>query len=376
MSVLAAIVALCVVIILHELGHYLAAVWTGMKVDRFSVFGIGPAILKLGTWRGTEFVVSAIPFGAYVLIRGMEPEPGHGPAVVDGEDLDDLDDLDQDALAKARAASQAEQRSHNFRDKPLWARAAVLAGGPIANYLTAMILFFVVFIAAGVDGPVNRVEVTQLTDGQPAATAGMEVGDHIIAVGDTAIDPAEGTPGVVSVTKPFRGQTVDITVQRGDEQLVLPVTPNADEDEPALGAMLATGSDRREVGAGEAAGLAVTEPFRVTQVQLVGLYRLITGQLEAKVGGPVQIVAHIASSVKSGLITFLKTAALISTLLGMFNLLPLPALDGGRLTFLGYEALSRRKASPRIEELVHGYGMLALLLLIAVITVGDIKSLL
>jgi len=370
MSILAAIAALCVVIILHEAGHYLAAIWTGMKVDRFSVFGIGPSILKLGTWRGTEFVISAIPFGAFVLIRGMEPEPEPDVPMVDADALDD------DAWAKARAANRAEAASVNFRDKPLWARAFVLAGGPLANYLTAMLLFFVVFLAVGVAGPIDRIEVTGLSEGQPAATAGMEVGDRITEIGGTPVDLAKGTQGIVEVTKPFRGQTIDITVLRDGEELTLAVSPNADEDEPALGAMLASGSERQPVGGGEAAGKAIREPFVVTGQQLTGLYKLITGQLEAKVGGPVQIVAHIATSVENGLISFIKTAAIISTLLGMFNLLPLPALDGGRLAFLGYEALARRKASPRIEEMVHGYGMLALLILIAIITIGDIRSLL
>lgn len=376
MSIVAAIAALCVVIILHEAGHYLAAIWTGMKVDRFSIFGIGPTVLRLGTWRGTEFVISAIPFGAFVLIRGMEPRPYDDEDTIDGDELDDLDPVEQDAWAKARAAARAEESTSNYRDKALWKRALVLAGGPLANYLTAMILFFVVFVSAGVDGPINRVEITQLSDGQPAATAGLLVGDRIIAVGDVSIDPRLGTPGVVEATAPHRGKTVDVVVEREGQQLTIPITPNAAEDEPALGAMLATGSDRRAVGVGEAASMAVTQPFVVTQQQLIGLYKLITGQLKAKVGGPVQIVAHIASSVQSGLITFLKTAAIISTLLGMFNLLPLPALDGGRLTFLLFEAIARRRASPRIEEMVHGYGMLVLLLFIAVVTVGDIRSLL
>lgn len=376
MSIFAAIVALCVVIIIHEAGHYLAAVWTGMKVDRFSVFGIGPTIVRLGTWRGTEFVISAIPFGAFVLIRGMEPSDEGEPLGREGDAIDD------DAWAKAVAAAGGvrqpvaplRQASPNFRDKPLWARAAVLAGGPLANYLTAMVLFFGVFLAAGVPGPADRIEITKVSEGQPAATAGLREGDRIVKVGEVAIDPAQGTQAVVEATTPHRGHTVDVTVLRDGQELVLPVTPNADEAEPALGAMLAQGADNRAVGMGEAAALAVNEPIRITKVQLVGLYKWATGQLQAEMQGPARIVKHIATSIESGLVSFLKTAALISTLLGMFNLLPLPALDGGRLTFLGYEALSRRRASARVEELVHGYGMLALLVLIALVTVGDIRS--
>jgi regulator of sigma E protease len=282
--------------------------------------------------------------------------------------------VDDDAWAKARAANQTAAASHNFRDKPLWARALVLAGGPAANYLTAMLLFFAVYLAAGVPGTPDRIEVTQLTEGQPAVTAGIEPGDRIVKVGDTVIDPAKGTPAVVEATAPHRGKVVAITVLRDGEELVKEVAPNADEDEPALGAILVQGADARHVRAGEAAALAIQQPMLITRMQLVGLYRWITGQLQAEMQGPARIVKHIATSIESGLLSFLKMAALISTLLGMFNLLPLPALDGGRLTFLVYEALARRRASGRIEEMVHGYGMLALLVLIALVTVGDIRS--
>jgi regulator of sigma E protease len=357
MSIVAAIVALCVVIILHELGHYLAAVWTGMKVDRFSVFGIGPTILKLGTWRGTEFVISAIPFGAFVLIRGME--------ISDEERAFAGDAIDEDAWAKAKEASP------NYRDKPLWARAAVLAGGPLANYLTAMVLFFAVYMAAGVPGPASRIEVTQVAEGKPAATAGLEVGDRIVAIGDTPIDPVAGSQAVIDVLVAHPGEALPITLVRNGETVVKTVQPS---DEGKIGAGLAPGSDSVPVSAGEAAVLAVERPLAITRAQLVGLYKWITGQLDAEMQGPARIVQHIATSIESGLISFLKTAALISTLLGMFNLLPLPALDGGRLTFLGYEAVARRRASGRVEELVHGYGMLVLLVLIALVTVGDIRS--
>lgn len=367
MSYVAAIVALCIVIILHEAGHYFAAVWSGMKVDRFSVFGIGPTILKLGTWRGTDFVISAIPFGAFVLIRGMEPDPD-----ADTTTTVDADDLDDDAWEKARVAGRAEEGSVNFRDKPLWARAAVLAGGPVANYLTAIILFFVVFASAGVPGPADRVLLSQVTEDRPAAAAGLEPGDRLLAIGGTELDPTAGTLPVAELIKANEGAPVEITILRDDQTLTKTVQVG---DDGTIGVGLVTAGPNREVGVGEAAGMAFVEPWSVTTKQLVGLYKLVTGQISAKVGGPVAIVSHIATSVQTGIISFLTTAAIISTLLGLFNLLPLPALDGGRLTFLGYEALARRRASPRVEELVHGYGMLALLVLIAIITVGDIRSL-
>lgn len=367
MSIVVAIVALCIVIILHEAGHYLAAVWTGMKVDRFSVFGIGPTILKLGTWRGTEFVISAIPFGAFVLIRGMEPDPD-----ADTPSLDDDDDLDDDdAWRKAKAAGRAE--SVNFRDKPLWARAIVLAGGPIANYITATLLFFGIYALAGVPGPAEHIEITRVVADQPAAAAGVEPGDRILAVAGTEVEPTKGNPGVIELIKAHPGQTIELTLLRNGETVTTPVTTT---EEGKIGAELQPGGPNVDVPTGEALGMAVVKPWAVTKAQLVGLYKLITGQITAQVGGPVAITKAIANSVQKGLVSFLTITAIISTLLGLFNLLPLPALDGGRLTFLGYEAIARRRASARVEEMVHGYGMLALLVLIAIITVGDIRSLL
>jgi regulator of sigma E protease len=374
MSIFAAIVALCVVIVIHEAGHYLAAVWTGMKVDRFSVFGIGPAILKLGTWRGTEFVISAIPFGAFVLIRGMEPgddEPGPRSGT---------DAIDDDAWAKAIHAAKggsagpagpakAKPASPNFRDKPLWARAAVLAGGPLANYLAAMVLVFGLFSVVGKQGQVTHIEVTEVFAGLPAATAGLEVGDRIIEIGGTTVEPKANIGPVIEVIQAHAGKPLEITIERRGQTVFETVEPN---DEGKIGAGLAGIREWIPVGAGEATLLAVEWPLARSKEQLVGLYQYITRQIDAEMQGPVGIVKGIASSIERGLVPFITMTALISTLLGLFNLLPLPALDGGRLSFLAYEALARRRANGRTEELVHGYGMLALLSLIAVVTLREL----
>jgi regulator of sigma E protease len=349
---LVAIVALCVVIIVHELGHYLAAVWTGMKVDRFSVFGIGPAIVKLGTWRGTEFVIGAIPFGAYVLIRGMEPEDPQAPT----------------DPATRRA-------SENFRDKPLLSRLFVIAGGPLANYVAAMLLYFGVFAGPGMPGPLAAIEVAGVHDGSIAAQVGLQEGDELVSIAGTEIDPARKGADVVEATRSGRGYVIPIVVRR-DGELVQEFVGLPDEEGAMLGIdMRGRIGPREQVGLGTAASEAVRTPLRESGRQLEGLYLLVTGQLEASMQGPVGIVKEIARSADAGLISLITTAAFISTLLGLFNLLPLPALDGGRLCFLVYEGLARRRANPRVEELVHGYGMMALLALILLVTVGDVRRL-
>ena len=340
-AVLVAIAALCVVIILHELGHYLAAVWTGMRVDRFSVFGIGPPILRFGKWRGTEFVISAIPFGAYVQIRGMEP--------------DDAPEPDPSA----------------FREKPLRSRMLVIAGGPIANYIAAIAMLIGLYGTVGV--PVTEaIEIDTVAPDSAAAAAGLLPGDRVIAIGDTKIDPSLDGRDVSATTNRLRGQTIDVVVQRDGELVTVPATLSTDASKGALGIGPRLVSKHVPVPFDVAVSAGFQQPFLESAKQLAGLGMLITGN--ASVHGPVVMVEQMAKEAKVGFLPFVLQAAFISTMLGLFNLLPLPALDGGRLVFLAYEGLARRRAAARIEEAVHGYGMLALLVLIAVITVGDIRG--
>lgn len=348
-TAVAAIVALCVVIIIHEFGHYIAAVWTGMKVDRFSVFGIGPPIVRFGTWRGTEFVLSAIPFGAYVQIRGMEADDGSSPAV-------------------------DRESSVNFRDKPLLSRMLVLAGGPIANYVGAMLLFFGVFAIAGLSGPAEAIEVTSVTAGSAAEAAGVQAGDRLVAVADTEIDPTREGEDIALASQANKGNDVVLGVVRDGARLELPASLPADGD-MILGVHMMAIKPRQPVPIGVAAREAVFQPYAITRDQLVGLYRLIAGQIKANVSGPVGIVQTIARAADRGFVEFVLMAAFISTLLGMFNLLPLPALDGGRLAFRLYEGIASRRANARVEDMVHGYGMVALLGLILLVTVGDVRRL-
>jgi regulator of sigma E protease len=235
-------------------------------------------------------------------------------------------------------------------------------------------LFFGIFAGAGVQR-VDRITVGEFAEDSAGQVAGMEIGDEIVRIGDTEVDPAQRQPGIVAATKPHAGKPVDIVVRRDGE--LVTVTPTLPEDTHAMGVILTEHASRQAVSLGEAARRGLREPFRQTKVQLVALGQLFTGQIStSKMEGPVKIVGYIAKSAEAGLVPFVFMAALISTLLGMFNLLPLPALDGGRLSFLVYEAIARRRANPRVEEMVHGYGMLALLALILLITVGDIRSML
>ncbi|PRQ02374.1 Metalloprotease MmpA [Enhygromyxa salina] len=345
-----AILALSVLIIIHEFGHYVCAKIGGMHVDRFSVIGIGPVILKLFTWKGTEFVISAIPFGAYVHIVGMEPE--------------------EYAQDEEGNLPDPPQGYRNFRDSPLWARLLAIAGGPIANYLAAMILVIAAFAAVGVKEPVG-VEVADFGLGSPAAAAGVEVGDEILAVDGEPVSGPDYRQSVIDLTQDKLGTTVELSIDREGEQLLYPVALNPEA--PALNTSLTNKGEYIPISPAKAVALGAKWPFTQTARQLKGLWSLVTGKTEAKVGGPVAIAKAIKGSADRGVIDFVVFSALISTVLGMFNLLPLPALDGGRLIFLIYELIARRPPNKVLEERIHMGGMIALLGLIAWATVNDVR---
>jgi regulator of sigma E protease len=353
-----AILALSVLIIIHEFGHFACAKLGGMHVDRFSVIGIGPVILKLFTWKGTEFVISAIPFGAYVHIVGVEPE--------------------EYAMDEQGNLPPPPAGYRNFRDSPLWARLLAIVGGPAANYLAAMLLIIGAVSAVGIKEPVG-VEVAAFGYGSPAAAAGIAVGDEIVSIDGEPISGPDYRQSVIDLTADKLGTTVEIAVMRPSElgesgefeTLAFPVALNAQA--PALNASLANKGDFVPVSPTRAIAYGVEWPFAKTREQLVGLWSLITGTTEAKVGGPVAIAKAIKVSADKGFVDLIVFSALISTVLGMFNLLPLPALDGGRLIFLFYELIARRPPNKVLEERIHMVGMIGLLGLIAWATVNDVR---
>jgi len=363
MDWLYAILALSSLIVIHEFGHYVAARIGGMHVDTFSVLGIGPVIVELGEYKGTRFVLSAIPFGAYVHIVGMEPE--------DDENDPKLSPEEQRAVRvdKAAAANRAKEMGYSdYRDRPLWARALALFGGPGANYLAAMFIAVAVFVGFGMP---TQVQITSFADDSGAQAAGLQTGDAFVRIGDLDVVGASPSLLLNEATSNYRGQTVEVTVRRGDNELTEPVALATEG--PALGVNLGVNFVQGSVGAAIYQG--VKYPFIHTKIQLNGLWSMITGKTSGKVGGPVAIARTYKQSLALGLPQFLLFGALISTVLGMFNLLPLPALDGGRLFFLGIEAISGRKVSQTVEGWIHASGLIALLGFLLVVTVFDVKEL-
>lgn len=360
-----AILALSVLIIVHEFGHFLAAKATGMHVDTFSVIGIGPVILRLGEWRGTQFVISAIPFGAYVHIVGMEPEEDENDPKLSEAEREEI--RAHNEAGRKRAESMGYQ---DYRDRPAWAQALALFGGPFANYIAAMVIAGGVFLSAGMPAKTSIADFSDCDS--PARQAGLLPGDVYLSVAGTPVD----AQNLNTVTGEHLGETVEIVVERGGEQVAYDVALN--EQAPAL----QTGLNPvlEPVSAGEALAAGIMYPIANTATQLRGLGRMVTGRAKGNVGGPVEIVRQMKKSAKMGAANFFLLAALISTVLGMFNLLPVPALDGGRLVFVGWNALAKRvgkrlEVNPHLEATIHGYGLLVLMAFLLYATWGDIQRL-
>jgi regulator of sigma E protease len=342
LSIIAAILAVSGLIVLHEAGHMVAARRLGMRVERFSV-GFGP-VLWSTVRGGTEYAVSALPLGGYVKIAGMAA-------------TDEISPDDQTA----------------YCNKPAWRRVLVLAAGPGANYVVAVLLAVGLLATVGLPAPDGSSRVGELTPGMPGALAGLQVGDRIVSVDGRAVGDWHA---LVAELQRHPGQEVELVVERGEPARPQPIrlTPRNDGGIGRVGFRPFT--VRRQLGPIDAA----VEGFSVTNARawdnLVGLGQLLKREQKAELAGPVGIVQELVRGARLGPDLFLTIVWNVSIALALLNLLPLPALDGGRLVFIAIEVVTRRRVNERIEGIVHGIGFAALLLMLLLVTFGDFAKML
>ncbi len=334
-TILLAILALGVLIIVHEGGHFLVARLSGMRVDRFSI-GFGPVLWSVK--RGeTIYQFAAVPLGGYVQIAGLNP----------GEEGMTADD--------PRA----------YPNRPVWQRLATIFAGPGTNYLFAVLLLLGMFFAWGVPGPGKSPVVGELVEGKPAAAAGFQPEDEIVAVSGTAVKDVADVLPLVNASK---GQPISVDIRRAGQPMTLKVTPQLDGGEYRIGVQLDVTTIWEQVPAGQRVERALVYPIEYSRFVL---HTMAEGGIKNIVkhgSGPVGIVKEMRKRIENGPRQAFMVIALISIYLGLFNLLPLPGLDGGRLAFLAWEAISRRRVNQRIEATIHMVGVLSFLTLIVFIT--------
>ncbi len=357
MSILIFIVMLVVLIVGHEYGHLIVAKLSGMKVPEFGI-GFPPRLFgkRIGE---TEYTVNALPFGGFVKIVG--------------EDDADLDD--------PRA----------FHKRPKILQAATLFAGPFSNILMGLVLStaaFMIGVPAATGDPAYTpyihgasVVVAEVIPGSPAEHAGLKEGDRIVSVSAAGKTTAVAMPDDVTSAVNGISTPVTLAVERAGKDLSFTMTPatNVVPDDPSR---LAIGIGPLTVGTlsypiGKAFVAGVQDTYDQTKTILGGLFSLVGQAFQWKadlsgLAGPVGIVSLVGTAAGFGFGSLLSFAALISVNLGIVNLLPFPALDGGRLAFLAYEAVTRRRIPAKVADGLNIGGFAILIILMIAITAHDI----
>jgi len=345
-AVIAFIVVLAVLIFVHELGHFLVARACRVRVLTFAL-GFGPTLFSRK--RGeTEYALKAFPLGGYVKMFGEETDQTLSP----------------------------EERAVAFSHKSVWQRAAIVFAGPLFNLLTAVVIFWAVFVW-GV--PVLTSQVGEIQADSAAAEAGLATGDTITAIDGATVSEWDQIRATVQEKQ---GKAMDVTVQRDGADLHLTVTPRMTETQNIFGESIqawligispqgTTVTVRH--GFFEGAWLGLSRTYEVTRLTILGVIKLIERAIPSDtIGGPILIAQMAGEQASLGMMNVLLFVALLSVNLGVLNLLPIPVLDGGHLMFLAAEVVRGKPVSIRVREVAQQAGLFVLLALMAFAFYNDI----
>ena len=359
-SLLPFLFVLTVVVFFHELGHFLVARWCGVRVLVFSV-GFGPELFGFNDRHGTRWKLSAIPLGGYVKFFGDEnaaslPDP-----------------------ATTAAMTESEKRE-SFHHQSVARRAAIVAAGPIANFILAIVIFSAVFMVYGKQSTTARVDAIQ--SASAAAVAGFQPGDVVVDIDGRKISKFADMQRIVGVNA---GQALQVTVERAGGRIVLKATPALREIKDnfgnthrlgVLGISRSNAPDEirtQRVGPVDAAILGVDKTWFVVEQTMSYLGRMVAGRESAdQLGGPIRIAQVSGQVATLGFGPILDLAGVLSVSIGLLNLFPIPLLDGGHLLFYLIEAVRGRPLSERAQEMGFRIGLAFVLMLMVFATFNDI----
>ena len=357
LTILAFALVIGPLVFLHEMGHYLAGRWFGVKIDAFSI-GFGREIFGWTDRFGTRWKVSVLPLGGYVKFAGdLNPASVPDPAWLE---------------------LPPEERARSLQARPVWQRAIVVAAGPVTNFLVAIVVLGGMAMAYGVDATPATVGLVQ--PGSAAAVAGIQPGDRITSLGGREVETFSDLAGF-TVLRP--DERVAVWLIRGGRPLQLDVTIGALKQRDRFGnesriGRLGIGPGEpalRNVGLLEAPAAGVRGSIAALQGTIDGLGQIISGRRSVEeLGGPLRIAKMSGETLSLGTPYLIWFIAMISINLGFINLLPVPLLDGGHLFFYAIEAVRRRPVPPHVQEWAFRGGLAAILALMVTVTFNDLGA--
>lgn len=358
------LIVLTIVVFFHELGHFLVARWNGVKCDAFSV-GFGPEIFGFNDRYDTRWKFCAIPLGGYVKFAG----DANAASVPDFDKTNSMTD---------------EEKAGSFLHKTVGQRAAVVAAGPIANFILAILIFAASFMILG--KYVSEPLVTGLQEDGAAKAAGFKKGDVVVSIDGAQITSFTDIPPIVA---PNPGREMLFVVKRNGVEREIRVTPKQIEREDRFGDTQKIGvvgiiSSAEEAkgeivksGPIQALGQGVGQTWFIITSTMTYLKDIVTGQHSAdQLGGPIRIAKVSGDVATLGLGALLNLAAVLSVSIGLLNLFPIPMLDGGHLVFYAYEAIAGKPMSERAQEIGYRIGLSMVLMLMVFATWNDITQIL
>jgi len=350
-SIISFIIVLGVLIFVHELGHFIFAKLFGVRVLKFSL-GFGNKIVSR-KWGETEYMISAFPLGGYVKMYGEQR----------GEDEVEID-----------------QQHRSFSHKSVWQRFCIVAGGPVFNLVFAVVLFWMMFMAAGLPELMDTTEIGQVSIGSVAERAGFKSGDIILFIDDNETRSWEQVSELIKLSK---GEEIEVTLLRGQERMKFRVVPERSKVKNLFGEVVGerymlgiTRADKvvyNRVGAVEAIEAALTHSWNMIYLTFMGVVKIIERVVPAsELGGPIRIAEIAGQQLKAGWLNLISFMGLLSINLGILNLLPIPILDGGHLLFLTIEGIIRRPVNERIMFVSQRVGITILVSLMIYVFYNDI----
>jgi len=349
------LVVLTVLVFVHELGHYLSARRNGVRVQIFSI-GFGPELLGWTDRAGTRWKLSLVPIGGYVKMFG-----------------------DADAASMPGEAVEAmteEERAVSFFHKRLMQRTEIVAAGPAANFLFAIVVLAGFFMTVG--QPFTPADIGEVIAGSAAERAGMQPKDTIVAIDGKAIERFEDIQQIVGLNA---GEPLQVRVRRNGQELTLSATPSIEEEKDIFGnvhrigrlGIKRTGTEFVRRDPVSAVWRAVGETWNIAVGTLQAAGQIVMGRRTAdELGGPIAIAQMSGVVARVGIVDLIRFMALLSVNLGLINLFPIPILDGGHLLFYAAEAIRGRPLGQRAQEYGFRIGLALVLTLMIFVTWNDL----